>query len=243
MTKLKINNDLSIRTFGNLYCLSDLYKFMRWPDPKVHPKEWGERDHPYVVIRKGLFFRSYWGKAACLEYYAKSLTPGIYKEVRIALGIPTAPRKPSPARALKVAPNLRKPERKASPMRSSTLVTWDDLFVVDEVTDPKAVMQNGSHFRKEMPLPEPILRNRRAPTRGQPSGHRGSAPYALDSGTLAQMLILNSVLASSHSYPVESGGCQVSEDSSRYSSPSYDSSSGSDSFSSYDSGSSGGGCD
>lgn len=91
MTKLRINERCSVRTEGVLYCLSDLYHFMDMRNLRAAPQHWATDRAGITLVKKGFLRKTFWGRATILISYAESLTPGIAKEVRKALGMQDAP--------------------------------------------------------------------------------------------------------------------------------------------------------
>lgn len=86
--KLKINPHCQIRQVGDLYCLTDLYRFMDMRNERSAPQNWSASRAGLSLTKKGFFRKTYWGSVVQLIDYAESLTPGIAKEVRSALGMP-----------------------------------------------------------------------------------------------------------------------------------------------------------
>jgi hypothetical protein len=245
MTKLKINEHCSVRIKAGLYCLTDLYKFMDMRSDRSSPQYWATNRAGLVLVQKGFFRKTYWAPASVLADYAESLTPGIAKEVRAALGVPNIPSVSSIEKGLQKS-------RKEPTNLDTLLQSMQTLEVVDKPltriqhrTDDEVLARAVAQLRTRSVPPA------RPATRGGSSSRSRSMATSRHDDMMTQAVMMNQIMSepsrshSSHHSHSASDTCR---------SPSYSSSHSSshshshDSSSSYDSGSSssdsgGGGCD
>lgn len=241
MTKLKINEHCSVRIKAGLYCLSDLYKFMDMRSDRSSPQYWATNRAGLILVQKGFFRKTYWAPASVLADYAESLTPGIAKEVRAALGVPNIPSVSSIEKGLQKS-------RKEPTNLDTLLQSMQTLEVVDK---PLTRIQHRTDDGAVAQLRTRSVPPARPATRGGSSSRSRSMATSRHDDMMTQAVMMNQIMSepsrshSSHHSHSASDTCR---------SPSYSSSHSSshshshDSSSSYDSGSSssdsgGGGCD